>query len=174
MEPELVKQFCSSLSSVVGLAHFMQTHNTPSLIPRSSHRPVFDHLQYAKTEGESLVSFITWMMSVATEVDREGEGSLIERTHFVHTFFVLNQEWYTFRFTNVRNSSALGRNCKIRSLPLSFDSGTLPLSLHLGRHWCHSCDKWYQVFPLHFAYCKRSKLDGGKAWERGYNIPTVL
>ena len=28
------------------------------LVPRPSHRPVFDHLQYAKTEGEGLVSFI--------------------------------------------------------------------------------------------------------------------
>ena len=30
-----------------------------SLIPRPSHRPVFDRLQYAETEGEGLVSFIT-------------------------------------------------------------------------------------------------------------------
>ena len=30
-----------------------------SLVPTSSHRPVFDHLQYAKTEGEGLVYFIT-------------------------------------------------------------------------------------------------------------------
>ena len=30
----------------------------PSLIPRHSHRPVFDRLQYAKREGEGLVSFI--------------------------------------------------------------------------------------------------------------------
>ena len=30
-----------------------------SLVPRPSHCPVFDCLQYAKTEGEGLVSFIT-------------------------------------------------------------------------------------------------------------------
>ena len=30
-----------------------------SLVPRPSHRLVFDHLQYAKMEGESLVCFIT-------------------------------------------------------------------------------------------------------------------
>ena len=29
-----------------------------SLVPRPSHHPVFDCLQYAKTEGEDLVSFI--------------------------------------------------------------------------------------------------------------------
>ena len=30
-----------------------------NLVPRPSHCPVFDRLQYAKTEGEGLVSFIT-------------------------------------------------------------------------------------------------------------------
>ena len=30
-----------------------------SLVPRPSHRSVFDRLQYAKTEGKGLVSFIT-------------------------------------------------------------------------------------------------------------------
>ena len=30
-----------------------------SLVPRPSHRPVFDCLQYVKMEGEGLVYFIT-------------------------------------------------------------------------------------------------------------------
>ena len=34
--------------------------------------------------------------------DRGGEGSSIERTHFVHVIFVLNQEQYIFWFANVR------------------------------------------------------------------------
>ena len=73
-----------------------------SLVPRPSHRPVFDHLQYAKTEGEGLVHFVTLRMSVSTQVDRGGGRSpLIERTHFVHAFFTLNQEWYSFRFVNI-------------------------------------------------------------------------
>ena len=35
-----------------------------------------------------------------------GEWSPIERMHFecAHAFFILNQERYVFRFTNVRNS----------------------------------------------------------------------
>ena len=32
---------------------------------------------------------------------QRGEESQIERTHFVHTFFVLKQEQYAFRFANV-------------------------------------------------------------------------
>ena len=32
----------------------------------------------------------------------------------------------------------------------SFDQWPLPPSVYLGRHWHHSCDKWYQAFPLHF------------------------
>ena len=43
-----------------------------SLVLRPSHRPVFDHLQYAKTEGEGLVHFVTLRMSVSTQVDRGG------------------------------------------------------------------------------------------------------
>ena len=65
---------------------------------------------------------------------QRGEGSLIERTHFAHTFFVLNQERYAFRFTNIRNSSAWGRNYKIRALACSFDWGPLPPLSNLGRH----------------------------------------
>ena len=38
-----------------------------SFVPRPSRCPVFDHLQYAKTEGiEGLVHFSTWMTSVST------------------------------------------------------------------------------------------------------------
>ena len=41
-------------------------HSLCSLVPRPSHRPVYDHLLYAKMEGEGLVHFITWMMSLST------------------------------------------------------------------------------------------------------------
>ena len=59
---------------------------------------------------------------------QRGEESLIERTHFVHAFFVLNQEGYAFRFMNVQNSSTWGRNYKIRPLARSFDGKLLHLS----------------------------------------------
>ena len=40
-----------------------------SLVPRPSHHPVFDHLQYVKMKGEGLVHFIT-----SVSIDRGGEG----------------------------------------------------------------------------------------------------
>ena len=66
------------------------------------------------------------MTSVSTWVDRGREVSLIKRTDFADLFFVLNQERYAFRFTNVRNSSAWGRNYTIRPLAHSFDGEPLP------------------------------------------------
>ena len=51
------------------------------------------------------------MNDISVHLGRQREEeSLIERMHFTHAFFVLNQEQYTFRFMNVQNSSALGRN----------------------------------------------------------------
>ena len=64
----------------------------------------------------------------------EGEKPLIKRTHFVHVFFVLNQERYIFCFANVRNSNAWGRNYKIRPQVRLFDGGPFPHSVYLGRH----------------------------------------
>ena len=128
-----------------------------SLVPRPSHCPVFDRLQDAKTEGEGLVSFITWMTSVSTRVDRGGEGFLIERGHFTHTFFVLNQERHAFRFANVRNSSAWGRNYKTRHLAHSFDRWPLPPSVYLGGTDIIHMINDTRPSPSVFAYCKQSK-----------------
>ena len=36
-----------------------ETEGVPSLVPRPSPAPVFDHLQYAKTEPEGLVNLTT-------------------------------------------------------------------------------------------------------------------
>ena len=73
-----------------------------------------------------------------------------------------------FHFANSQNSNAGSRNYKIKPQACSFVfiwSGTPPPpSVYLDRHWRHSCD----VFP----YCKRSKLDGGKGWEHGYDATT--
>ena len=54
------------LGEQLGLDMLSQVQPKLSLVPRPSHRPVFDRLQYAKMEGEGLVSFITWMTSVST------------------------------------------------------------------------------------------------------------
>ena len=75
------------------------------LIPRPFHHPVFDLLQYAKMEGESLVHFITRMTSCLPGRQRGGRG-LQSKECILHTgSLFLNQEWYIFRFSNVRNSS---------------------------------------------------------------------
>ena len=81
------------------------------------------------------------------------EGSLIERMHFVDSFFVFNQERHAFRFANVRNSSAWAGNYKLRPLARSFD-GPLSPSVYLVVHVLHTASD--------------QKLDSGKAWERGY------
>ena len=80
-----------------------------------------------------------------TSVDRGGEGFLIERTHFAHTFFVLNQEWNVFRFANIRNSSTWGRNYKASSS--FFRLGTPPPSVYLGRLNVIHMIKWTRPFP---------------------------
>ena len=64
------------------------------LIPRPFHHPVFDLLQYAKMEGESLVHFITRMTSCLPGRQRGGGGVSNRKNAFC-----------CFRFSNVRNSS---------------------------------------------------------------------
>ena len=77
--------------------------------------------------------------------------------HFVHAFFISNQEWYVFCFTNVRNSSAWGRNYKIRPQARSFDEGPLPpLSTQVDTDVIHVIKHTRPSLSV-FAYCKRSK-----------------
>ena len=60
-----------------------------SLVTRPSHHPAFDHLQYAKMEGEGGILSRNDISVYLGRQRREG-GSPIERMHFVHAFFVLN------------------------------------------------------------------------------------
>ena len=43
----------------LGMRLNVHVHMYVSLVPRPSHRPVFDRLQYAKTEGKVCSIFIT-------------------------------------------------------------------------------------------------------------------
>ena len=79
------------------------------------------------------------------------EGSLIERTHFVHAFFILNYEWYIFHFTNVQNFTTWGRNYKIRPQACFFNRGLRPPSIILGRHNILHVIKWTK--PSSFVFC---------------------
>ena len=49
-------------------------HNVTNLVPRLSHRPVLDRLQYAKMEGEGLIHFITYCKQSKTG-RWEGQGT---------------------------------------------------------------------------------------------------
>ena len=74
-----------------------------SLVPGPSHHPVFDRLQYAKTEG-GRPGLFCHVNDISVYLGRQrGEGSPIEGTHFAHVFFVLNQEQYVSRFANVES-----------------------------------------------------------------------
>ena len=71
-----------------------------------------------------------------------------------------------FHFTNIWNSNVIGRY-KEKLPSHSFCWWPIrTLCLPRYRHWHHSRDKMDKAFPV-FAYYKRSKLDGGKAWECG-------
>ena len=87
-------------------------------------------------------------------------------THFVHMFFVLNQEWYVFHFVNVWKSSAWGRNYKLRPQARSFNAGPQPQVLctsEIRTSCCvdghnstwkrvttvYSQPTWHHVTPLH-------------------------
>ena len=57
--PYAVNNHCTLTSLLTTkLTQLSSKSGTTSLVPRPSHRPVFDRLQYAKTEGEGLVLFI--------------------------------------------------------------------------------------------------------------------
>ena len=112
----------------------------------------FDRFQYAELEGEGLVYFIAGMTSVS--VDKGGEGSLIERTHFVHASLSLEQGAVHLLHERLK-FKCLGPKpqCTVRPQARSLDWGSPPphppLS-YLGRHWCHSHEKISQVFSLRF------------------------
>ena len=56
----------ANVNAVTKVISFELCSLPPLLVPRSSHNSLLDHLQCAKMEGEGLVHFITWMMSVST------------------------------------------------------------------------------------------------------------
>ena len=124
--PEIpaVKRFRFRKKNLLGL----KLHYCTSLLPRLSHHPVFDGLQYAKMEGEAWSILSREWRQCLPKVDRGGEGPPIERTRFAPAF-----EPGAARFSLCEH--------------LKFQ--------HLGQKlWCHSAD---QASPSVFAYCKRSK-----------------
>ena len=101
--------------------------------------------------GEGLVRFITWMTSVFYLGRQRGGGVLDLKNAF--RACVLCFEPGAVRFSLCERSKLLSSFFRVLSI------GDPPPSayLHVGRHWCHSCDKMDQAFPLVFAYCKWSR-----------------
>ena len=93
-----------------------------SLVPRPSHRPVFDRLQYAKMEREGLIHLFTWMTSVSIWVEREGGGrGPWSKEHILRTrssFWIKN---FFFCLTNTQNFSTWDRRKKGLNLALSIE-----------------------------------------------------
>ena len=74
-------------------------------------------------------------MNVSAYLVRQREGPW-QKEHISHTFFVLNQELYIFCFANVHNSSAFGRNYKMRlQAILSRDKMDHFCILQVIKHW---------------------------------------
>ena len=160
---------------------FNRTHaysdSLPSLVPRPSHHPVYDRWQYAKTEeGRPGVIYHVNDVSVYLGRQRGGEGSPVKRMSYRPDLTVSAPKHWSFECSQSEKRTALlaqNKECVCEMRP--FDQDPPPPSVYLGRHWCHSHDKWYQAFPLRFLRtASDQKLDGGKAWERGYSPTNLL
>ena len=81
---------------------------------------------------------------------RWGRGSLIKKNAF--RAHILHFE-PGVSFTN----HYLGQKQEDKASSLFFRWETPPPSVYVDEHGIIYMIKWYQAFPLHFAYCKRSK-----------------
>ena len=112
--------------------------------PRPSQHPIFDHLQYAKTEGERWSIF----NDVGVYLGRQRGGRVPHRRDELEAFscsFFQNAQ--VLNVHKVKNVPLVVQN-KGTSEMCSFDQGPLSHSVYLGRHWCHSFDNMDQAFPL--------------------------
>ena len=107
-QPEIlaVKGFRFQKKNLLGL----KLDYCTSLVPRLSHHPVYDCLQYAKTEGEAWSILSREWRQCLPKLDRGGEGPPIERTHFAPAF-----EPGAARFSLCEHLKFqhLGRNCYV-------------------------------------------------------------
>ena len=122
--------------------------NKSTFIPRPSHCPVFDHLQYAKTgRWEGVVHFITQITS------RQRREKVIDQQNAFRTCMKI--KWQFSALWMFRTSAWLDTTRKGLKLILSVRDPSPP-SVYLGRHWHHFHVKMDHAFPLHFAYCKKN------------------
>ena len=132
-------------------SHFTDAHS--SVLASFPGLPIiqFWWLAVCKTEGEALVHFITWMTSVSTCRQRWG-GVPDRKDAFCGR--ILRFEPRTVRFLLCERSKlqCLGQKLQDQASSLFFRRGTPP--------------------PLFLHTASDQKLDGRKAWERGYLCPT--
>ena len=156
---------CEGEAEFVDFKYVSLLYIRGSLVPRPSHHPVFVH-----RGGRPGIFY--HVNDVSVYLGRQKGGRV---PHQKNKLEDLSCSFYP-KCLNI---------CEAKNVPLqvwneermrrmrSFSRGSLPPSVYLGRHRCHSRDKIYQAFPLCFAYCKQSKkMDGGKAWEWGYIVTT--
>ena len=73
------------------------THSKHSLVPRPSLAPVFDHLQYAKTEPEGLVNLTMWSVAWLT-------SQILEMETYSHLYLELQRSWRNKTSSNQETS----------------------------------------------------------------------
>ena len=130
-----------------------------------SHHPVFDCLQCAQMEGEGLGAFIKWMIPVSTQGRQtKGGGGFKWKNTFEAFSCRIN---LCVEVSNIREAYKLllivqDEECMCETQTLVQEP--LPSSIHLGRHWCHSCDNAPSPSPL---FLLTASDDSRKAWGWG-------
>ena len=105
----------------------------PSLVPRPSHRPVFDRLQVCKNGG-GRPGIIYHVNYVSVYLGRQRSPRWKRRILRMCSLFWTMSDML-FHFANVRNSSAWGRNYKIMSNPHPFLHTASDQKLDGGKAW---------------------------------------
>ena len=90
-----------------------------------------------------------WCQCLRTSVDRGGKGFPLKNEVEAWSYNFCPKHW-SFDCSQCKKHTALGSKWRMHAWNVSFQSGTTPCFVYLGRHWRHSRDKMDQAFPLHF------------------------
>ena len=125
--------------------HFTHFQRIP-VIPSCAHPSHTTSWCLIPGEESKTVSLVSVQFTLAITFHIWGPESLqqrIESMHFMHMFFVLNQEQYVFFC--FENTPILGAETSRKGFKLLLSSSP---SVYPGRHQHHPCDKMDQAFPL--------------------------
>ena len=121
--------------------------NISSFVPRSSHYPVFDHLQKWRRRPGPFYH----MNDISVYLGRQREGPPLEELLFAHTFLCFEPEVVCFSLHEHSKLQHLGQKLHDKA-----SSSPQACSFFWLVDWCHSRDKIYQVFPLRFCILQAS------------------